>query len=129
MSFFNSEIIIPLVERYLPLAGIRPYDSAAAATFEAMSEAAVAVVEAELEGKTFLVGDRVSLADYFCAGLISLGFAIFYGREWRTRHPNVVRWYEGVVGLEAYQAVTEKVEWIEEPKFAAKAAELEGRCG
>lgn len=126
MSFFNGEIIIPLVERYLPLAGIRPYDHSAAAAFEAMAEAAVAVVEEELEGKTFLVGDRATLADYFCAGMISLGFAFFYGRDWRANHPNIVRWYRGVVELDAYQAVTEKVDWNAEPKFASKAVESEG---
>ncbi|KAF9697018.1 hypothetical protein EKO04_005134 [Ascochyta lentis] len=125
MSFFNSEIVLPLVERYLPLAGIRPYDATAVATFEKMSEAAVAVIEADLEGKTFLVGESVTLADYFCAGVISLGFEFFYGKEWRKSHPNVVRWYAGVVELESYKAVIEKMEWIEEPKFAGKATEQE----
>lgn len=122
MSFFNSEIIVPLVEQYLPLAGIRPYDESAIANFEKMSEAAIAVVEDELNGKRFLVGDSVSLADYFCAGIISLGFQFFYGKDWRARHPNVVRWYAGVVELEAYEAVTDKVDWIDNPKFANRAS-------
>jgi elongation factor 1-gamma len=125
MSFFNSEIVVPLVERYLPLAGIRPYDASTVATFERMSEAAVAVVETELEGQTFLVGKSISLADYFCAGIISLGFDFFYDKKWRESHPNVVRWYASVVELEPYKAVTGKVEWLEEPKFGGRTMEQE----
>ena len=111
---------MPLVEQYLPLAGIRPYDVAAIATFEEMSEAAVAVVETELDGKRFLVGESVSLADYFCAGIISLGFQFFYGKDWRDSHPNVVRWYAGVVESDVYKAVMEKAEFIDEPKFGKR---------
>lgn len=117
MSFFNSEIVIPIVEMYLPLAGIRSYNSETVDTFERMGEAAVAVVEDELQGKSFLVGESVTLADYFCAGIITMGFQLFYGKEWRHDHPNVTRWYRGIIELPTYASVTEKLEFLDEPKL------------
>ncbi|KAI9040690.1 glutathione S-transferase psoE [Aspergillus affinis] len=119
MSFFNSEIITPLVEKYLPLVGIRPYNKETVDMFANMAQAAVDVVEEHLDGKTFLVGEEISLADTFCAGIISLGFMFFYGKEWRQANPNVSRWFEHIISQPIYSAVTEKVEFLDEPKLTS----------
>lgn len=117
MSFFNSEIITPLVEQYLPLVGIRPYNQESVDTFAKMAQAAVSVVEEHLDGKDFLVGDGLTLADIFCAGIITLGFQFFYGRAWREANPNITHWYKNIISQPIYSAVTEKVEFLEEPKL------------
>lgn len=117
MSFFNSEIIIPLVEVYLPLVSIRPYNKETVDMFANMAQAAIDVVEEHLDGKLFLVGEEITLADLFCAGLISIGFMFFYGKAWRQANPNVSRWYEHITNQPIYSAVTEKVEFLDEPKL------------
>ncbi|KAA8651180.1 hypothetical protein EYZ11_008954 [Aspergillus tanneri] len=117
MSFFNSEIIIPIVEQYLPLVGIRPYNKEAVDNFGKMAQAAVDVVEEHLECKTFLVGEEITLADIFCAGIIAFGFQFFYGKAWRQANPNVSRWFEYIISQPIYSAVTEKFEFLEEPKM------------
>ena len=123
MSFFNSEIVIPTVERYLPLVGIRPYSHETVEFMENMEQRAIDVVEEELEGKEFLVGERISLADYFCAGILTLGFQVFYGRAWRERNGNVARWYQRVARDPLYAAVTARVDLLEEPKLRNVAPE------
>ena len=117
MSFFNSEIIIPLVEVYLPLVGIRPYNKETVDMFANMAQAAVDVVEEHLDGKPFLVGEEITLADLFCAGLISIGFMFFYDKAWHQANPNVSRWYERITNQPIYTAVTEKIEFLDEPKL------------
>lgn len=128
MSFFNTEIIIPMVEMYLPLVGIRPYSKDAVDTYRKMTQAAVDVVEEHLNNNTrnFLVGEEITLADIFCAGIIAFGFQFFYGRAWREANPNVSRWYEGVVDMPVYSAVTKKTELLEEPKLMNVAPEKGG---
>ena len=117
MSFFNTEIIIPMVEQYLPLTGIRPYNKDTVTTYAKMTQAAVDVVEEHLTNRTFLVGEELTLADIFCAGIIAFGFQFFYGRSWREAKPNVSRWYQNIVNQPMYSAVTRKVELLEEPKL------------
>lgn len=117
MSFFNSEIISPLVEQFLPLVGIRPYSKESVDGFAHMAEMAVSVVEEHLDGRSFLVGEGLTLADVFCAGIISLGFHFFYGRAWRDANPNLTRWYQNITSQPIYSAVTEKVDFLEEPKL------------
>ncbi|CAO1603060.1 elongation factor EF-1 gamma subunit [Xanthoria calcicola] len=131
MSFFNTEILIPLVEMYLPLIGIRPYDHSTVTAHETAAQAAVDVVEEHLltqhnnnhnndnnNHTLFLVGDQLTLADLFCAGIIAFGFQFFYGKKWRAANPHVARWYEGVVGMPVYQAgLTEQVTFLEEPRL------------
>ncbi|KAL8780323.1 MAG: hypothetical protein Q9213_006521 [Squamulea squamosa] len=117
MSFFNMEIIIPMVEQYLQLVGIRPYNKDTVDTYDKMTQAAVDVVEEHLNGKNFLVGEDLTLADIFCAGIIAFGFQFFYGRSWRQANPNVTRWYQSIANQSIYSAVTQKVEFLEEPKL------------
>ncbi len=117
MSFFNTEIITPMVEQYLPLTGIRPYNKDTVTTYAKMTQAAVDVVEEHLTNQTFLVGEDLTLADIFCAGIIAFGFQFFYGRSWREANPNVSRWFQDIVTQPMYSAVTEKIELLEEPKL------------
>ncbi len=117
MSYFNMEIIIPMVEQYLPLVGIRPYNKDTVDMYDKMTQAAVDVVEEHLNNRSFLVGEDLTLADIFCASIIAFGFQFFYGRSWRQGNPNVSRWYQAIFNQPIYSAVTGKVELLEEPKL------------
>ncbi|RYP41295.1 hypothetical protein DL767_001149 [Monosporascus sp. MG133] len=123
MSFFNTEIVMPMTQQLLPLIGIFPYDKGQVDFFSDMTERSVEVVEEHLQDHTFLVGEQLSLADLFCAGNISLGFQYFYGKAWRQRHPNVSRWYEMIYHQPIYAAVTEKFQLLDEPKLTNKPPE------
>ena len=117
MSFFNSEIILAMIQQLLPLMGVIPYNKESVDHFAKMGQAAVQVVEEHLHSSTFLVGERLTLADTFCAGIITLGFQLFYGKAWRQANPNVTRWFQTIINQPIYSAVTEKVEFLEEPKL------------
>ncbi|KAJ0414067.1 glutathione S-transferase [Aspergillus carlsbadensis] len=117
MSFFNTEIVILMTQQLLPQLGVIPYDKDQVELFTNMTERSVGVVEEYLQDRVFLVGDRLSLADLFCAGNISLGFQFFYGKAWRQQHPNVSRWYEMVCHQPIYAAVTDQFQLLDEPKL------------
>ena len=74
MSFFNSEILSPLGAWFRPLTGRAQYNKKLVDEAQATALKAVAVVEKYLLNNTYLVGERLSLADIFSASIISRGF-------------------------------------------------------
>ncbi|CEJ81283.1 Putative Elongation factor 1-gamma 2 [[Torrubiella] hemipterigena] len=117
MSYFNTEIIDPLSQQYLPLLGRTAYDKKAIDAAAAVSKKSTNALEAYLRDTTFLVGERITLADIFAAGIITRGFQFFYGKEWRQENPNITRWFELIINQPIFSAVAEKLEFLETPKL------------
>lgn len=124
MSFFNTEVINPLAEQYLPLQGRAVYNK------KAVDEAAVKaakifdILEEHLTHNTYLVGERITLADLFSAGIAFRGFQFFFDKAWQQAHPATTRWYETVTAQPIYSAVTDKPALLEKvalPNVAPKA--------
>ena len=114
MSFGNFEVLPSIARAFRPLKGLDPYNKKNADEgFKAMMEAAH-VIEEHLLVHTFLVGERMTLADLFMAGMLSRGFDFFFDKKWRSENPNVTRWYETVYNQPIYSAVVPKLEFIDE---------------
>ncbi|CAH0038212.1 unnamed protein product [Clonostachys solani] len=123
MSFFNSEILIPLADWFRPLAGKAPYNKESVENCSKATLRAVKVVEEHLENRTFIVGEVLSLADIFCAGLLFRGFQFFFDKQWRLEHPNVTRWYENITSQSIYSDVVPKLEVLEKPALTNRPPE------
>ncbi|KAF2462024.1 hypothetical protein BDY21DRAFT_330290 [Lineolata rhizophorae] len=135
MSFANSELLPSLGGWFRPLIGRDPYnkrnvDDSMKAALQKMK-----VFEDHLLVNTYLVGERITLADYFAAGIVTRGFQFFFDDKWRSENPNVTRWYETIRNQPDYEAVGGKLEYVKEamknvppkkeqaPKQEKKAAE------
>jgi len=68
LSFFNSEILTALGGWFRPLVGRDPYNKKSVDDSAKKAESAVAVIEKYLQNNTYLVGERITLADLFGAG-------------------------------------------------------------
>ncbi|GAP87638.2 putative elongation factor 1-gamma protein [Rosellinia necatrix] len=117
MSFFNSEVISSLGAWYRPLLGLDAYNKKNIDEAIKASKKAVAIVEEHLLHNTYLVGERITLADLFATSIISRGFQFFYDAEWRSENPNTTRWYETVYNQPIYLAVSKPLEFLEKPKL------------
>jgi len=91
MSFFNSEVLSPLSAWYRPLLGQDPYNKKAVEDASKTAMKAISVVEEHLLHNTYLVGERITMADLFAAGIIARGFKFFFDKAWRTDNHNVSR--------------------------------------
>lgn len=69
---------------FRPLVGREPYNKKNVDTAQEKSLKAVQILEQHLKLNTFLVGERLSLADVFSASLISRGFEFV----WATCSPS-----------------------------------------
>lgn len=126
MSFFNTEVLPKLGAWYRPLLGWDQYNKKGVEEASKAAAKAVSVVEEHLLHHTYLVGERITLADLFAASIISRGFQFFYDKAWRSEHPNVSRWYETVYNQPIYTDVAKPFELLDTPKLtnvAPKKAE------
>jgi elongation factor 1-gamma len=125
MSYFNSEVLTKLAGAYRPLLGMDPYNKKSVDESMKAAQKTVDVVEEHLLHNTYLVGERITLADLFAAGIISRGFQFFYDKEWRSANPNVTRWFETVINQPIYSAVATKLEFLATPALTNVAPKKE----
>ncbi|KAG7127812.1 Elongation factor 1-gamma 1 like protein [Verticillium longisporum] len=126
MSFVNSEVLPPLGGWFRPLLGRDPYNKKAVEDSSKVALKAVGAIEQHLQNNTYLVGERITLADIFAASIISRGFEFFFDKQWRSQNPNTYRWFDTIVNQDIYTAVAGKQEYLEKPKLtnvAPKKAE------
>ncbi|KAI9864547.1 MAG: hypothetical protein M1813_003036 [Trichoglossum hirsutum] len=114
MSFSNHEIIGNLGGWTRPLIGLDPYNKKNVETHQQAALKAISVLEKHLLVHTFLVGERITLADIFSAGCLYRGFQNVFDKEWRKTYPNVTRWYETVHNQPIYTAIAGALEFIDE---------------
>lgn len=114
LSFFNGDFISAIGQWYTPLAGMTPYNKKTVDDGIAATEKVVGVFEEHFHHNTYLVGERITLADIFGASLITMGFKNFFDKKWRAAHPNTTRWYETIINQTIYSDVAEKIQFIDE---------------
>ncbi|KAL0631737.1 elongation factor EF-1 gamma subunit [Maublancomyces gigas] len=115
MSFANSELLSSLGGWFLPLIGREPYNKKNVDIAQAKSYKTLAVLEKHLLNQTYLVGERLTLADLFATSVITRGFTFVLGKEFRETHPNVTRWYTLIYSLPIYADVASEFAFIDEP--------------
>jgi elongation factor 1-gamma len=79
---------------------------------------ALASAEAHLATRTFLITERITVADIYFAQAVKLAFAIATGTEDRARYPSVTRHFETVYNVPEIKGVFGDVELPEkQPSF------------
>ncbi|CEL01646.1 Putative Glutathione S-transferase [Aspergillus calidoustus] len=114
LSFANAELLPSFGAWYRPLKGIDPYNKK---NVEDASKAALkklGVLNTHLTANTYLVGERITLADIFTAALLTRAFATVIDKKVRSDYPAVTRWFQTIVAQPAFKAVVEDPVLIEE---------------
>jgi len=117
MSFFNTEVLPKLAAWYRPLLGKDTYNKKAVEDAKASALKVIEVAEEHLKNTTYLVGERITLADLFSVAIMARGFEFFFDKEWRAQYPNVTRWYETVYNQPIYSAVAPQFSFLDTPKL------------
>lgn len=108
MSFANMEILLHLGGWFNPIIGRRPFVQAEVDESMKQTNKRIDILDKHLEGRSYLVGDRLSLADMFVVGVVAGGFMFFFDQAWRESHPNVTRWFLNVYEQPIYAEVAGK---------------------
>ncbi|KAI6090652.1 elongation factor 1-gamma [Hypoxylon rubiginosum] len=92
-SYANSELLPPLMAWINPVMGKGPSSPEILAAAEKNSQGVVGVVEKALEGKKYLVGDQLTLADLFVVAAFTRGYQVVLTKKWAAAHPAIHEWY------------------------------------
>ncbi|KAK6362031.1 hypothetical protein TWF730_005734 [Orbilia blumenaviensis] len=111
MSFGTGEILNTLAAWFRPLLGLEQYNKKNVDTNQATALAQIAILESHLLTRTYLVGERISAADFFLAGIVHKGFKFVFDAPFRAKHPNFSRWYATIANHTSWVG---KFEFIEE---------------
>ncbi|KAI9850686.1 MAG: hypothetical protein M1838_005250 [Thelocarpon superellum] len=126
MSFANMEFIPPYAGWVLALQGKLPYNKKSVDEHQAHAVKVAEAFDKHLLVHTFLVGERITLADIFTAPMIGLAFKTVFDKKWRADHPNVTRWYETMQHQSILKAVVEPITFVNEAiKYTPQKKEKE----
>ncbi|OJJ43773.1 hypothetical protein ASPZODRAFT_135795 [Penicilliopsis zonata CBS 506.65] len=114
LSFANAELLPRLAAWYRPLLGFDQYNKKTVDEASKQALKVLSVLETHLTANTYLVGERITLADTFAAALLTRPFATVLDKAFRTANPATARWYETLVNQPAFKAVVENPVFIEE---------------
>lgn len=113
MSFANSELLPSLGGWFRPLIGRDPYNKKNVEDSMKAVAAKIKVLEDHLMINTYLVGERLTLADLFCTAIVGRGYDFVFDKQWRDEHPSVNRWYTTVYNQTIYKDVAGDIKLIE----------------
>ncbi|POS81926.1 hypothetical protein EPUL_005272, partial [Erysiphe pulchra] len=115
LSFVNQDVGGTLAGWLYPILGIAPYNKKAFDEGIKKTIEYTSIFEDALLNNTYLVGERLTIADLFAASILSLGFRNIFDKKWRAANPNTTRWYETVYNQPIFSEVCIKHEFIDEP--------------
>jgi len=93
ISFADNEILPPACTWVFPCMGIMGFNKQANERAKADLKAALGILDAHLKTRTFLVGERLTLADICCMCNLILPFKWVLDPESRSGFNNVTRWF------------------------------------
>ena len=85
----------------------------------------LATLERYLSTRTFLVGERITMADLTGIAALKLAFGVMLDADYRRNHPNTLRWYNTVANQEKIKVVIGETEFIEKGKIWTPRAKNE----
>jgi elongation factor 1-gamma len=127
MSYANTEVLCHIGNWFRPLTGRDPYNKRNVEEAQKAAYKALKPLEQHFLTHTFLVGERITLADLFAASIIARGFEFVLDKAWRDENPNTTRWYETIINQPIWKAVVPEPPMIAEcikytpPKKETKA--------
>jgi len=112
--FVDAEVSTGLNYAYYLLKGfVQPYNKPIETNLRERGMKNLETLEKHLSTRTYLVGERITLADIHTAASIQSHVAALLDASWRKQHPNIVRHMETIVNHPAMKDVFGKTEYVE----------------
>ncbi|CAM9297359.1 unnamed protein product, partial [Chrysoparadoxa australica] len=121
IDFTAHELELPATLWFYPVIGYLKYDEATATKAKADLTSALQSLEAHLLHRTYLVGNKITLADITVASALVYPMKLVMSPEYRKAFPCVTRWFTTCVNQPQFAAVVGTVELCKEEMLAAGA--------
>ncbi|KAI3386372.1 hypothetical protein SNEBB_008760 [Seison nebaliae] len=126
VSFAEDELLSASVTWVYPCLGIIKYDKSKTEEAKKMMKTSLEFLNNHLLTRTYLVGERMTLADITVASHLLNVFKHVLDEEFRKPYGNVVRWFITIINQKSFKSVVGDIELAKEMKKfdAKKYAEL-----
>ena len=114
LSYSNTEILPHTGHIIQSLNGTVPYNKKNVDTSQDNANKAMKTLEDHLLINTYLVGERISLADIMTASIVMRAMGHIFDKQWRKEFPSVTRWAETIVNQPMWKAVGENTKFCDE---------------
>ena len=129
LSFVNSDVVGESVKYYANVKNLVPYNKKVVENASVKFDQYAQVIEQRLKEYTFLVSERITLADVFVGGAFTFFFSVNADAAWRKAHPAITRWFNTVIKSEPlvsifaeFKPVDKKLEFVPPKKEKKPAA-------
>ncbi|KAF1960494.1 glutathione S-transferase [Byssothecium circinans] len=114
LSLANSDLLPAIGGIILPLLGLPLAVRKNTQDCLCALHADFKLLEAHLQDNKYLVGDEVTLADFFTAGTMVFGVMVFHAML-REKYPRVMEWFLGVHGMPLFKDVVGELKYLNVP--------------
>jgi len=121
ISFADNEILPASCAWVFPIMGIMPPNKAAMEKAKEDLRRALSALNSHLHFKTYLVGERITLADICVMSNLSLAYKWVLDPEFRAGFNNLTRWFVTMINQKEVKKV------IGDFTLCSKAAQLDGK--
>jgi len=132
INFAELELLPPISKWVFPCLGLMHYNKNVHEESREDVTKCLNLLNSHLLTRTYLVGERISLADIVvCCTLLSL-YEHIMDKEYRSAFVNVNRWFDTITHQKEVQSVIGDIKWCEKmavfdnKKFAEMQAQLHG---
>jgi elongation factor 1-gamma len=127
LSYGTAELMEPVTTVIRILLARVPFNKKVLDTANAEVDEHVAYLEKRLAEYTYLVGERLTVADLFVASCFYRCFTLTFGKKWRSEHPVFMRWFNTVVKSEYLAYFFDTLAIIDEPVKPPMPAKKEAK--
>lgn len=114
MSFATGHLNPNLRGVFGPITGRDAFNKKSVDDHLKATEQNIKKLENHLLVNTYLVGERLTLADLYVFGNLHRGFEYIFDKQWRENHPNTTRWAETIQNQEIIKpALPKGVTYVE----------------
>lgn len=121
ISFADNEVLPSACTWVFPTMGITQYNKAETEAAKEQLKKCLEVVNVYLTSRTFLVGERITLADIVLCCNMRMLFTEVMDPAFRAPYPNVIRWFETLVNHPEF------LKLASETKLCEKAAQPDSK--
>jgi len=105
IQFSESELLQPITQLVFPVMGLTPMNKSAQTKATAAIKSRLAVLNDHLKSKTFMVGERISLADIVLTCTLLRLYEYIMDSDFGKPYPHVHRWFNTIINQEKVKSV------------------------
>lgn len=116
MNLLNSEFMPALTTVFTMLIGRAPYEKEKHEAAKKSLARFQTIIEARLRANTFLVGEKVTIADLLGVTFYMRGLEHYFDAKWRAENPATTRWLKTIMPNPIFGGFFDKLQLCEVAK-------------